>query len=63
MSSVRDSILQAQLMKKEIQQMNNELLLCDLNLRIIKKTYDKLLMKDKPVGTSISAIYYHKKFK
>jgi len=48
-------------MKKDLQKMENDLAFYDLQIRDVNKSFDKVLLKNKPVGNSIKAIRYIKK--
>jgi hypothetical protein len=48
-------------MKKELQKMENDLAFYDLQIRDVNKSFDTILLKNKPVGNSIKAIRYIKK--
>ena len=50
------AIQKAKIMKKELQEMNKDMLLYDLQLRSMNKTYRRILMKDEPVGSGMNAI-------
>jgi len=50
-------------MKKEIQELESKTLLMDDQSKEIKNTYDNLLYKKHPVGSSISAIKHLKQMR
>lgn len=52
------AIRKVQLMRKDLDKMNGEMIMYELQLNEINKTYRKLLMKDSPVGSSVHAIKY-----
>jgi hypothetical protein len=45
-----------ELIKKDMCKMSNEMSMMSLRVNEINKTYKKILMKDKPVGSSLKAI-------
>ena len=49
-----------ELMKRDLNKMDNDISLYDLKIKNINKTYSKILLKDKPVGNSIKAIRHIK---
>ena len=56
----RIAMKKLEIMKKDIQKMENETLFHDLQIRSINKTYDTILLKNKPVGNAIKAVRYIK---
>ena len=50
-------------MKKEMEELESKTLLMDYQSKEIKNTYDKLLFKKHPVGSSISAIKHLKQMR
>ena len=56
----RIAMKRIELMKRDLNKMDNDISLYDLKIKNINKTYSKLLLKDKPVGNSIKAIRYIK---
>ena len=50
------SIQNAKIMKKELEAMGTDMLLYELQIKNINKSYRRLLMKDEPVGSSINAV-------
>ena len=50
-------------MKKEMEELESKTLLMDYQSKEIKNTYDKLLFKKHPVGSSISATKHLKQMR
>ena len=52
-----------ELIKSELKEMDSKSLIMDYQTKEIKNTYDKLLYKKEPVGSSISAIKHLKQLR
>ena len=50
------AIIKAKRMQKELKSMDTDMLLYDLQIGYINRTYRSLLMKDRPVGSGINAV-------
>ena len=54
----RIAMKKAEMMEKELKKMNTELLLLNIKAKSVNKCYNKILLKDKPVGSGIKLIRY-----
>lgn len=54
----RIAIKKLEIMKKDLNKMDNEVAFFNLKINNINNSFKKLLLKDKPVGNSIKAVRY-----
>lgn len=52
-----------EIMNKEMEQLQTQTLVMDYQSKEIKKTYDKLLYKKEPVGSTLAAVKHLKQYR